>query len=133
MNEAEYLIKNDGDWLRRALSVEAVFWMNININVLIPRKNDLSFIVLKKAEVLETFWISGLRELNILGPLKTAKRRFPYICPAIGQTEGILTSSVIWMYVTVKQKQVIETIRKKNVFIKVHNSTYLEFDNIFKF
>ena len=37
------------------------------------------------------------------------------------------------MYVTVKQKHVIETIRKQAVFIKVHNFTYLEFDNVFKF
>ena len=47
---------------------------------------------------------------------------------AVGQKEGILTSCVILM-----QKHVIETVRKKTVFIKVHNFTYLEFDNIFKF
>ena len=70
--------------------------------------------------------------IKYFGPLKT-KWKFPYICPAVGETEGILTSSVIWMYVTVKQKHVIETVRKKAVFIKVHNFTYLEFDNIFKF
>ena len=33
------------------------------------------------------------------------------------------------MYVTVKQKRVIEIVRKKAVFIKVDNFTYLEFDN----
>ena len=37
------------------------------------------------------------------------------------------------MYVTVKQKHVIETVRKKAAFIKVHNFTYLKFDDIFKF
>ena len=78
------------------------------------------------------YWMSKRRELNILGPLKT-KRKFPFICPAVGQTEGILTSSVIWMYVTVKQKHVIETIWKKVVFLKIHNFNYLEFGNIFKF
>ena len=44
-------------------------------------------------------------------PLKT-KWKFPYICPAVGQTEGILTSSVMWMYITVKQKHVIESGRR---------------------
>ena len=78
---------------------------------------------MKKA-ILEAFWISELRELNILRT---------YICPAVGQMEGILTSSVIWMYVTVKQKHVIETTRKKAVFVKIHNFTYLGFDNIFNF
>ena len=37
------------------------------------------------------------------------------------------------MYVTVKQKHVNKTVKKKAVFIKVHNFTYLEFYNIFKF
>ena len=75
------------------------------------------------------------RGIKYFGPLKT-KWKFPYICPAVGQTEGILTSSVIlimWVLVTVKQKNIIETVRKKAVFIKVRNFTYLEFDNIFKF
>ena len=44
------------------------------------------------------FWISELRELDIL----KHKWKFPYICPAVGQVERILTSSVAWMYVTVK-------------------------------
>ena len=44
------------------------------------------------------FWISELRELDIL----KHKWKFPYICPAVGQAERILTSSVAWMYVTVK-------------------------------
>ena len=47
--------------------------------------------------------------------------------------EGILPSSVVWMYVTVKQKHVIETTRKKAVFVKIHNFTYLGFDSTFKF
>ena len=66
--------------------------------------------------------------IKYFGPL-----HFRYICPAVGQMEGILTSSVIWMYVTVKQKRFIETTRKKAVFVKIHNFTYLGFDNIFKF
>ena len=72
--------------------------------------------------------------MEYFGLLKT-KRKFPCICPAVGQMEGILTSSVKWMYITVRQKHFIETVRKKGVFIKVHNFTYLEFffDNIFKF
>ena len=41
--------------------------------------------------------------IKYFGPL-----HFAYICPTVGQMEGILTSSVIWMYVTVKQKHVIE-------------------------
>ena len=65
------------------------------------------------------------KRIKYFGPLKT-KWKFPYICPAVRQTDGILTSSVIWMYVTVKQKHVIETVRKKAIFIKVHNFTYLE-------
>ena len=95
--------------------------------MLIPRKNDLR-LELNKA-VLEAFRAKGIK---YFGPLKT-KWKFPYICPAVGETEGILTSSVIWMYVTVKQKHVIETVSKKAVFIKVHNFTHLEVDNIFKF
>ena len=39
--------------------------------------------------------------IKYFGSLKT-KWKFYYICPVIGQTEGILTSSVIRMYVTVK-------------------------------
>ena len=72
--------------------------------------------------------------IEYFGPLKT-KWKFPYICPSVGQTEGILTSSVIWMYVyiTVKQKHVTETVMKKAVFLKVHNFICMEFDNIFKF
>ena len=70
--------------------------------------------------------------IKYFGSLKT-KWKFPYNCPTVGQTEGILTPSVVWMYVTVKPKHVIETIRKQAVFIKVHNFTYLEFDNVFKF
>ena len=68
--------------------------------------------------------------IKYLGPLET-KWKIPYICPAVGQ-HGRNSSSVIWMYVRVKQKHVIETetVRKKAVFIKVHNFTYLEFDNI---
>ena len=67
--------------------------------MLIPRKNDLC-LELNKA-VLEAFRAKGIK---YFGHLKT-KWNFPYICPAVGQTEGILTSSVIlimWMYVTVK-------------------------------
>ena len=66
--------------------------------------------------------------IKYFGPL-----HFAYICPAVGQMQVILTSSVIWMYVTVKQKHVIETTRKKAVFVKIHNFTYLGFDNVFKF
>ena len=44
------------------------------------------------------FWISELRELDSL----KHKWKFPYICPAVGQTERIVTSSVAWMYVTGK-------------------------------
>ena len=77
---------------------------------------------------------SRAKGIEYFGPLKT-KWKFPYICPSVGQTEEILTSSVIWMYVyiTVKQKHVIETVMKKAVFITVHNLMCLEFDNIFKF
>ena len=56
--------------------------------------------------------------MKYFGPLKT-KWKFPYICPAVGEMDGILTS--IWMYVTVKQKHVTETVRKKVLFIKVYN------------
>ena len=37
------------------------------------------------------------------------------------------------MYVRVKQTHLIETVRKKAVLINLHNFTYLEFDNNFKF
>ena len=86
--------------------------------------------VLSSTRGILNFRANGIK---YFGPLKT-KWKFPYIiCPTVGQTEGILTSSVTWMYVTVKQKHVIETVRKKAVFIKVHNFTYLASDNIFKF
>ena len=39
----------------------------------------------------------------------------------------------MYVYITVKQKHVIETVMKKAVFITVHNFMCLEFDNIFKF
>ena len=96
----------------------------------IPRKNVLS-LELNKA-VLEAFRGKGIK---YFGPLKT-KWKFPYICPAVGQTEGILTSSVILIKlndVNVRQTHLIETVRKKAVFINLHNFTYLEFDNNFKF
>ena len=61
--------------------------------MLIPRKNELSLELIKA--ILEAFLISELRELfKYFGPLKT-KGKFPYICPAVGQIEGILTPSVI--------------------------------------
>ena len=45
--------------------------------VVIPRKNDLS-LELNKA-VLEAFWISGLRELNILGPWKRSENFLTFV------------------------------------------------------
>ena len=39
----------------------------------------------------------------------------------------------MYVYITVKQKHVTETVMKKAVFLKVHNFICMEFDNIFKF
>jgi len=36
----------------------------------------------------------GAKGIKYFGPLKM-KRKFPYICPTVGQTEGIFTSTVI--------------------------------------
>ena len=63
------------------------------------------------------YWMSERRELNILGPLKT-KRKFPFICPAVEQTEGILTSSLIWMYVTVKQNMSLKLFERKSFLLR---------------
>ena len=64
------------------------------------RENKFSLEV--NIAVLGAFWIShAAKEIEYFGLLNTTWK-FPYICPAVGQTEGILTSSVIWMYVTVK-------------------------------
>ena len=55
------------------------------------------------------------RGIKYFGPLKT-KWKFPYICPAVGQTEGILTSSVIlimWVLVTVKQKMSLKLLGRR--------------------
>ena len=69
------------------------------------KKNDLS-------SILEEFWIPEPRKLDILGPWK--------------RSENL-------QYVTVKYKHVNETIRKKAVFVKIHNFTFVKFGNTFKF
>ena len=57
--------------------------------------------LLNKA-VLEAFWISGLRELKFWAVKSEVKISSHLSCSR--QMEGIVTSSIIWMYVTVKQK-----------------------------
>ena len=80
------------------------------VNYAYTKKNGLS-------SILEEFWIPEPRKLDILGPWK----RKNWV-----KSENL-------QYVTVKWKHVIETIRKKAIFVKIHNFTFEKFGNTFKF
>ena len=68
---------------------------------------------------LEAFWISELRELNILGPSKFALQP--------GKRKEFLLLVLYECTSQCKQKRVIEIVRKKAVFIKVDNLYLFKF------
>ena len=76
--------------------------------------------------ILEAILNFSAERTKKFGELKT-EREFLYIGPTVVKTVLV---PVLYLCTS---KHVIETFRKKAIFVEVQNFTYLKFDNVFKF